>query len=134
MKKCYFLICVILINIFCFSACNKNIDQINENYFYQINSLIKNADFHTAKVEDYKIILYNLENELTQEIVFEDYNNGIKLRSVRKEGSIIYFITGGSVDDEKGVIFINDDTNNMFDGIKSIKRIGGNSYQYSTSE
>ena len=105
---------------------------MNEEYFYKINSLIKNEDFYFAKVADYRIVLYNLKNEPQKEIVFDDYNVKIKLVSIRKDGSIIYFITSGSVDDEQGIVFINDDLNDKLNGIKTIKRIGGNSYYYNT--
>ena len=35
-------------------------------------------------------------------------------------------------DDESGIVFVNSDLNNLLDGIKSLKRVGGNSYQYNT--
>lgn len=106
--------------------------EANEAYFYQINSVIKDEDFTIAKVEDYKIMLYNAKNELQKEILFDGYDAGIKQIYIHKEGPVIYFVTGGAVDDEQGVLFINDASNQILDGIASIKRIGGNSYQYST--
>lgn len=55
-----------------------------------------------------------------------------KITTFSKDGSTVWFIISGSVDDEQGIIFINDDSNSVLDGIKSIERIGGNSYYYST--
>lgn len=125
---------VVILAIFFYFACGQNNASVSEAYFHQINSLIKDFEFDTAQVVDEKIVLYNSEHEVTQEIRFDDYNDKIQLVAIRKDGGLIYFVTGGSVDDEIGIIFINDHSNNIFDGIKSIKRIGGNSYRYSTSE
>lgn len=105
----------------------------SNNYFYQINSLVKEYEFYTAKVKENKIILYNNEFQEMKEIEFEEYNQDIHLLGIRKENDKIYYITDGAVDDEDGIVFINSDSNDLLDGIKSLKRVGGNSYQYSTN-
>lgn len=129
---CFVLILVILgmfILVSCGYSNNKNI----EEYLYKINSIIKDMDFYTAKVDENKIILYNTEQEMIKEIPFGDYNGNIKFIYARKEESAIYFVMSGSVDDEQGIMFVNDNSDGFLDGIKTINRIGGNSYQYSTN-
>lgn len=116
-----------------FSSCSNTVSNTDKEYYcYQIYSLIKDLEFHTAELVNSKIVLYNSQNEPIQEIVFENYTDSIKVKNIRKENSIIFFATDGSVDDETGILFINDDCNSMLNGINTIKRIGGNSYQYST--
>ncbi len=137
MKKRYVFIFAILIAIlitagFAYSACTDITVKKEEEYFYKINTLLRDMDFYTAKTTDNTIELYDSENTLTDTIAFDDYDKSISLVYIRKEGSVIYFITSAAVDDEWGVMYINDDSNNILDGVKSIKRIGGNSYQYST--
>lgn len=133
MKKAYLWISLVLAAVLCLVFYNNSTSfSKEETYFYQINALIKDADFYTARVEEGKIVLYNAESEPICEMEFHDYDKSIKLIYVRKEGAVIHFITSGAVDDEQGIIFINDDSNRSLDGIKSLRRIGGNSYQYST--
>lgn len=116
------------------SACNNQRNNQEYEYFYEINSIIKNDNFFTAKVDSYTIYLYDQDLNQIAEIPFATYSPKIQILEIRKSGSIIYFVTNGAIDDEEGILFINDDTNRILDGIKSIKRIGGNSYQYSTWE
>lgn len=102
-----------------------------DEYFYKINALIKDQDFTTAKIDDGKISLYD-EGQIVKEISFGEYDPKKQLEYIRKDGPVIYFVTAGSLDDECGIIFINDETNNIFDGIKTLTRTGGNSYCYKT--
>ena len=117
-----------------FSACYVNDYKKMEECCYKINLLVKDIEFHTAKILENKIILYDDKHVKTEELSFEYHEDNKKIIGVRKEGAAIYFIISGSADDEQGIVFINDDSNIILDGIKSIKRIGGNSYRYSTSE
>ena len=130
-------ICIVsilaLLGVFLFTSCNSSSDKKTEDYLYNINSIIKEMDFYTAKVDDNKIILYDTEQEMIKEIPFENYDESIKFIYARKENSTIYFVLSGSVDDEQGVMFVNDGSDDFLDGIKTINRIGGNSYQYSTN-
>lgn len=103
-----------------------------EMYFRTINAIIKDLDFHSAKVEEGKIVLYNKEREIISEIPFAYYNKNIKLIRARKEGSIVYFTTESAVDDEWGIMFVNDDSDKMMDGLNRVTRVGGNSYEFST--
>lgn len=114
--------------ILCFYSCSN----VNEDYFYQINSLIKDIEFHIAKVEENRIIFYDLQNEEIKEIGFKQNQESATIDYIRKEGPLIFFVTNSSVDDEQGVVFINDDSNNLLDGISTMHRLGGNSYRYNT--
>ena len=129
---CFVLILVIS-GLFLFASCSSSVDKKTENYLYKINSIIKEMDFYTAKATDNKIILYNTKQEIIEEIPFEDYDDNIKFIYARKEDSTVYFVLDGSADDEQGIMFVNDDSDGFLDGIKTINRIGGNSYQYSTN-
>ena len=128
--KRFILIYLSLAAMLVLVGCGKH----SEEYCYKINTLIKNEDFDTAKIENNKILLFDQNGKEKKELAFNDYDSNIQILSVRKDGAIIYFIMSGSVDDEQGIIFINDDSNKMFDGIKTLKRIGGNSYYYSTNQ
>lgn len=136
--KFLFLVLVVLAG-FLFASCNTDI-HVNEKYhndqaeyFYQINNLIKDMDFHTAKAHQNKLELYNNKFELIEEITFEAYDDKIDFIAARKDGANIYFIINGSVDDEAGILFVNDGSDAFLDGVKSIDRLGGNSYYYSTN-
>ncbi len=132
MAKRLLLICLCIAAVLCLAACNGNAEE-SEEYFYEINKLIKDEDFCTAKVKAGKIVLYDAQRNPIKEIPFENYDKCITLLYARKEGALIFFVTSRAVDDEQGILFINDDSNNMLDGIHSIKRVGGNSYEYDTA-
>lgn len=135
MKRKLFPACVFVLIVAClfFSFCMYK-EELSEEYYYGINSLIRDLDFSTARVEDSSIVLFDSDNQQIGEIAFESRQRNIKTINIRKVDSIIYFIINGAIDDETGIMFINDDSNEMLDGIQSIQRIGGNSYQYSTSK
>ncbi len=104
-----------------------------EQYFRKINEIIKDLEFHSAKAKDEKIILYNNNYEPISEIPFEDFDKSIKFISAHKNNNIVYFITGGAVDDEWGIMFVNDGVSDrMMDGVGSATKIGGNSYEYTS--
>lgn len=113
---------------------NSNDYTINEQeqYFSKINEIIKDLEFHSAKAKDGKIILYNSKYEPISEIAFEDYDKNIKFIGAHKDDNIVYFITGGAVDDEWGIMFVNDDSDSMMNGLGSVSKIGSNSYKYDT--
>ncbi len=111
-----------------------NIKDINEQeqYFRKINEVIKNLDFCSAKVKDGEIILYDEDQKPTTEIPFAEYDEKQKFIYARKSDDIVYFITGGAVDDEWGIMFVNDGSDSMMDGVGSATRTGGNSYEYTS--
>ena len=133
MAKRFLLICLCMTMILCFAACNSN-SQDAEEYFYEINKLIQDEDFHYAGVKNGKIVLYDSQQNTIQEIPFEQADENVEFLYARKEGPAIFFVTSGTIDDEHGILFINDDVNNVLEGIKYIKRIGGNSYEYDTAD
>ena len=132
MVKRLFLMFLCIAMVMCLAACNSNIQE-SEAYFYEINKLIKDEDFCTAKVNAGKILLYDSQQNPIQELSFDKYDKSITLLYIRKEGAVTLFVTSGAVDDEQGILFINDDSNDVLEGIHSIKRIGGNSYEYDTA-
>ncbi|MBE6996507.1 MAG: hypothetical protein E7429_07280 [Ruminococcaceae bacterium] len=139
MKKAFGVILAITVVVCFYFAYFTNTQDGQEEYCRKVNSLVCNEKFVVAKIEDSKIILYASIEELLKEIPFKEipfkeFDKTIKIKYIRKENMITYFILEGSIDDESGIMFINDDSNRIFDGIKSITRIGGNSYQYNTAE
>ena len=130
MKK--YVAVILIITMLCFVGCTGRTD-MQCAYFYEINSLIKDEVFFTANVEEGKIMLYDEEQIMIGEIEFVGYQSGTDLLCIRKDGPVVFFVTGGAVDDETGILFINDDSNNLLDGLKTIERIGGNSYIYDTA-
>ena len=132
MKRLFFVPVILIVLIF--SSCTSQYSKLEKEYFDQINAMIRDEDFFTAEVSDSKIILFDSEFHQTEEIMFDDYDQSIRLIRIRKNGDLIFFITSGSVDDEQGVMYVNNDANSILDGVKSLNRIGGNSYRYSTAE
>ena len=137
MKKVIFYLplCILIsVILFQFVGTNINIKNINEQerYFRKINEIIKDLEFHSAKAEDGKIILYNDKYEPIREIPFESYDKSIKYIGAHKEDGVVYFITGGAVDDEWGIMFVNDSSDSMMDGVGSVTKISGNSYEYTS--
>ena len=137
MKKIIFYLplCILIIaTLFQFVGTNINIKKINEqeSYFRKINEIIKDLEFHSAKAKDGRIILYNNENEPICEIPFEEYDESQKFIYARESDGIVYFITAGAVDDEWGIMFVNDGSDSMMEGVGSVAQIRGNSYEYDT--
>lgn len=132
---CTLIVAIILqCSTFSISNVGNHESSINEKeqYFKKINEIIKDLEFHSAKANDGKIVLYNNKYEPICEIPFESYDRSIKFIGARKDNDIVYFITGGAVDDEWGIMFVNDGSDSMMDGVGSVSRIGGNSYEYDT--
>ena len=102
------------------------------DYYTSINQTIKDHDFYTARVSDNEINLYDKNNILTETIGFDSYDQSIPLIYIRKEAPCTYFITGGAVDDEVGILFMNERTDSNLDGIASLEHLGGNASLYST--
>ena len=101
------------------------------DYYASINQAIKDQDFYTARVSKGQITLYDKNNLIVETMSFDFYGRSMPLVTIRKEFGNLYFVTAGSVDDEYGVVFMNDSANNL-DGITSLERLGGNAFLYST--
>lgn len=123
-----FLLAGILWNIY-----QKQKDIDIEHYCYTVNQHIKDFNFSYAEISDGAISLYTDTGKLIEKISFSEYNKSLNILSVRKEENSVFFILNKSVDDEVGIMFINDDSANILDGMNSIERIGGNYFRYDTS-
>ncbi len=131
----YVVVILIIITILILATVNFASEYRSEKiqeYCYDINYLIKDYDFSTAKINDSSICMYDEFGEKSETIQFPEYDENIKLLYIRKEEDLIYFVIEGVVDDEEGIVFINSEVNNFFAGITSFERIGGNSYKYSS--
>lgn len=109
-------------------------EQDTVEYCYQINEIVKDLDFYTAKVTENGIELYDRNFDELEIVSFDGYKRSIRIMGIHKDGGLIYFILIGNVDDEWGIMFVNDGTDGMMNGIHSLDRIGGNSYYYDTSQ
>lgn len=114
------------------SSCGKIGVRAEEEYCLKIHTLIKEEDFCSATVEEQKIVLYDAYNEKICEIPFTERKEDVPLISIKKVDGLMFFITGGAVDDEYGILILDGDVNHLMDGLQSIERIGGNTYRYST--
>ena len=127
MKK---LLVVLLLFLLC--ACRGQ--EANNDYFYEINQLIKEKDFLTANVEKGRILLYDGGEAPIEIIPFDAFDDSVTLRYIRKEENRLFFVVSAAVDDENGVVFMNDAAGNALEGIQSLERIGGNAYYYDTAK
>lgn len=125
------ILCIALLFVFGFKIFDKP-NSAEIEYYTSINRMIKDQDFYTARVSDGEISLYDKNNIIVETMGFDFYDRSIPLVTIRKEFGNLYFVTAGSVDDEYGVVFMNDSSNNSLEGIMSLERMGGNSYLYST--
>lgn len=89
-------------------------------------------DFSNAYISKDTITLYDEENLLISEVPFTSTDDYKSVICIRKDGNTLFFVLQGSVDDESGIMFVNDDSGDFLDGINSIERIGGNFYKYDT--
>ncbi len=124
------ILCIALLLVFGFKIFDKP-SSAEIEYYTSINRIIKDQDFYTARVGEGQITLYDKNNIIVKTMGFDFYDRSIPLVTIRKEFGNLYFVTAGSVDDEYGIVFMNDSANNL-DGIMSLERLGGNAFLYST--
>ena len=117
--------------ILTFASCGIKSTEDYDSYCYGINQLIKDIDFDRGTIDDGKLILYNDGSEVFNQ-KYENYNENFEIKYIRKEDSKVFFVLSASADDDEGIVFINDEKNNLMDGLGSLERINGNSYQYKT--
>ena len=117
--------------ILTFASCGIKSTEDYDSYCYGINQLIKDIDFDRGTIHDGKLILYNDGSEVFNQ-KYENYNENFEIKYIRKEDSKVFFVLSASADDDEGIVFINDEKNNLMDGLGSLERINGNSYQYKT--
>lgn len=123
---------VVCLLLGCYALIRDQHERDTVGYSYQINEIIKDLDFYTAEVTENGIMLYDRNFDELDIVPFDGYNSHIKFTGIRKDGGVIYFILIGSVDDEWGLMFVNDEANTMMNGIHSLERVGGNHYYYDT--
>ena len=126
-----YLILILVLAFMCSSCSAPNYEK-TEEYFYKMNSRIKDMEFYKAEMEGNQILLYDAQNKLITTIPFEKSTHDVDFICAYKDGTTIRFVTGGSVDDEEGIMFVNDNSDDILEGIHSLERVGGNSYRYST--
>ena len=133
MKKIMLLFLSIII---CFTIViyNKYKEYYNDRqeYCYKLNQIIKDYSFFKGEVKNNNIILYDNNNKIITKIKLDGSEN-VNIKYIRKDDNRIFFVFSGSVDDDNGIVFINDNKNSVLDGIYNLNRLGGNSYWYSTS-
>lgn len=120
---------VCLIVALTFASCGAKSTEEYDLYCYEINKIIKDVDFDKGNIADGKIVLYNDGAKVFYQD-YEGYNSDFDIEYIRKEEGKIFFVLSTAVDDDEGIVFINDDTNSLMDGLSSLKRINGNSYKY----
>lgn len=118
----------------CYALIRGQKEQETIDYCYQINKIIKDLDFYLAKVSEDGIVLYDRDFQELETVPFDGYKRHIDIMGIQKDGGRIYFILLGSVDDDWGLLFVNDGTDGIMDGIHSLERAGGNSYYYDTRQ
>ena len=121
-----FLICVLN-----FVSCGGKSTEDYDLYCYGINEVIKDIDFDKGDIADGKIVLYKDGLEVFNRD-YEEFDSEFNIKYIRKEDNKIFFVLNASVDDDEGIMFVNDDTNGLMDGLGSLERINGNSYKYKT--
>lgn len=100
------------------------------------NEQIRDLDFFTARISDGVISLFDRESVLISEISFEEYDKNLnkEIVYIRKEDTLVYFILMVMVDDEIGIMFVNDDSDWILSGLNSVERIGAGSYKHDTAQ
>ena len=122
---------LILVFVLTFVSCGEKSTEEYDLYCYEINNMIKDIDFDNGKIADGKIVLYNDDKEVFNQD-YEKYDSGFDIKHIRKDDNKVFFVFAATVDDEEGIMFVNDETNSLLDGIGSLERVNGNSYKYKT--
>ena len=122
---------LVVICVSTFVSCGVKSTEEYDLYCYEINKIINDIDFDNGNIFDGKIVLYNDGSEVFNQD-YENFNSDFNIKYIRKEDSKIFFVLNASVDDDEGIVFVNDDTNGLMDGLGSLARINGNSYKYKT--
>ena len=130
MKKLMTVILVVIC-VSTFASCGVKSTEEYDLYCYEINKVIKDIDFDKGDISDGKIVLYN-DGSVVFNQDYEKFDSDFNIKYIRKEDSKIFFVLNASLDDDEGLVFVNDDTNGLMDGLGSLERINGNSYKYKT--
>ena len=128
-KRIVFLFIPVVICVMCIITSDR-ITNDELEYYTEINSLIKDMEFYTANIEETQITFFDDNNSIISTMHFDFFDPKVDLIYIRKEGDSIFFIINANIDDESGVVFMNGGSDYILNGIVSLKRVGGNSYQF----
>ncbi|PWL44983.1 MAG: hypothetical protein DBY45_04855 [Clostridiales bacterium] len=92
-------------------------------YCSQINEILNEEEFFVASVWSNPLELNDRHFSIIKKIEFPNFDKHYRIYGISKdENKNIYFALGGAVDDNWGILFINDPSVNLhFDGIDWIK-------------
>lgn len=131
-KMILYLICFVILFLLLINYFGRDNYKEYDEYCYKINNILIDYDFQKACLEENCIVLYDDEDVQIDRMEFNYYNKNLEILYIRKDGNRIYFVLKASLDDEKGILFINDSSNSTMDGIVKLNRLNGNSYMYSS--
>ena len=75
--------------------------------------------------------MYNEGKEVYNQS-YENFDSKYKIIYIRKDGNKVFFVLNASVDDEDGIVYLNGENGNIINGLWSLERLGGDSYNYKT--
>ena len=123
---------LLLLLILC--GCGNNNEEKTADYCLLINEQIKQYDFHIAKIEQRKIVLYGKNLSVLKKIDFPGYDKSIDIPYIEKYENRILYATIACIDDSCGFMIVNgeESLSDAFDGICVIERYKNNIYKYRT--
>lgn len=130
--KYKYVTAVLLAGVLLFGGCAKQTKIANEEAYVKLNSMVKDIDFLTGRIENATLTLKDSSGKCVFTASVEEELKTIGNIRFHKSGNVIYYVLLGSVDDEDGIMFINGAENGVLGGVKKVERIGGNYYRYST--
>lgn len=133
-RKCVYsilLIILLLINQGCIF--NKPSKEEIIKYINYLVKKIEREDFFVAHIEEGELIFENKKFDIIKKIKINYTEKKIKIISIYKEDNIIYFIRGGAVDDNYGILYSKQEITRVF-GVKYLEKMSDELYYYSTWE
>ena len=137
LKKFYSVFLIGILFCFCtLSACQYSTTSTQmelDQYCGQIYTLIGKKNFDEALLHDGSIRLYSQDDTLIETIPFKEYDKKLSRKIVRiqKDEFAVYFILGGIVDDQFGIMYVSDDANHALHRISVLEHLGGCLFKYS---
>ena len=103
-------------------------------YCSQINEILKEEEFFVASAQSNPLELKDQDFSIIKKIEFPNFDKNYRIYGISKdEHNNIYFPLGGAVDDNWGIVFVNDPSINCyFDEVDWIK--GGEDHLTDTSQ
>ncbi len=99
---------------------------------FSVYQIVRDMNFASGRLDKNALTLYDARGQQLTVINVDrfDGRDVIRLRNDTATKQI-YFILGGSVDDEYGILYTADNAVNM-DGLHKLTRMGGNCFYYQT--